>query len=47
MFAVVSGVLIRPLPYADSDRLYLMFQTSGRAGRTRVTPLDFVDVQPC
>jgi len=45
MFAVVYGVLIRPLPYADVDRLYALFQTSGRAGRTRVTPLDFVDLQ--
>jgi putative ABC transport system permease protein len=45
MFAVVYGVLIRPLPYADADRLYLLFQTSGRAGRTRLTPLDFVDLQ--
>jgi predicted permease len=45
MFAVVYGVLVRPLPYADSDRLYLLFQTSGRAGRTRVTPLDFVDLR--
>jgi putative ABC transport system permease protein len=45
MFAVVYGVLIRPLPYADADRLYLLFQTSARAGRTRVTPLDFVDLQ--
>jgi predicted permease len=45
MFAVVYGVLIRPLPYPDADRLCLLFQTSGRAGRTRVTPLDFVDLQ--
>ena len=45
MFAVVYGVLIRPLPYADADRLYLLFQTSGRAGRTRLTPLDFIDLQ--
>lgn len=45
MFAVVYGVLIRPLPYADADRLYMLFQTSSRAGRTRVTPLDFVDLQ--
>jgi putative ABC transport system permease protein len=45
MFAVVFGVLIRPLPYADADRLYMLFQTSGRAGRTRVTPLDFIDLQ--
>src|SRR5262249_32952312 len=39
MFAVVFGVLIRPLPYADADRLYALFQSSSRAGRTRVTPL--------
>jgi predicted permease len=44
MFAVVYGVLIRPLPYADADRLYVLFQTGPRAGRTRVTPLDFVDL---
>ena len=45
MFAVVYGVLIRPLPYADADRLYALFQMSGGAGRTRVTPLDFLDLQ--
>ena len=45
MFAVVYGVLIRPLPYADADRLYSLFQTSGRPERTRVTMLDFVDLQ--
>jgi putative ABC transport system permease protein len=45
MYAVVYGVLIQPLPYADADHLYVLFQMSGRAGRTRVTPLDFVDLQ--
>ena len=45
MYAVVYGVLIRPLPYADADRLHMLFQTSGRAGRTRVTPLDFIDLR--
>ena len=44
MFAVVYGVLIRPLPYADVDRLHFLFQSSPRAGRTRITPLDFVDL---
>ena len=44
MFAVVYGVLIRPLPYADVDRLHFLFQSSTRAGRTRITPLDFVDL---
>jgi putative ABC transport system permease protein len=44
MFAVVYGVLIRPLPYADAERLHFLFQASPRGGRTRVTPLDFVDL---
>jgi predicted permease len=44
MFAVVYGVLIRPLPYADAERLHVLFQTNPRVGRTRVTPLDFVDL---
>ena len=44
MFAVVYGVLIRPLPYAEADRLHFLFQSRPPAGRTRVTPLDFVDL---
>ena len=44
MFGVVYGVLIRPLPYTDAERLHMAFQTSARGGRTRFAPLDFVDV---
>ena len=44
MFAVVYGVLIRPLPYADAERLHFLFQARPQIGRTRVTPLDFVDL---
>ena len=44
MFGVVYGVLIRPLPYTDAERLHMVFQTSARGGRTRFAPLDFVDV---
>ena len=44
MFGVVYGVLIRPLPYTDAERLHNVFQTSPRGGRTRFAPLDFVDV---
>ena len=44
MFGVVYGVLIRPLPYTDAERLHMLFQTSARGGRTRLAPLDFVDV---
>jgi putative ABC transport system permease protein len=44
MFGVLHAVLIKPLPYPESDRLFVLFRTSARAGgRTRVAPLDFVD----
>ncbi len=44
MFGVVYGVLIRPLPYPDAGRLHFLFQTNPHGGRTRLTPLDFVDL---
>jgi predicted permease len=44
MFGVLYGVLIRPLPYADPDRLYVLHQ-GGPHGRTRAAPLDFADWQ--
>lgn len=45
VFGVLYGVLIRPLPYADADRLFVVFQTTDRVGRTRLTPLDLVDLR--
>jgi predicted permease len=45
MFGVLYGVVIRPLPYADADRLFMLFQSTPRAGRTRLAPLDYVDLQ--
>ena len=45
MFGVLYGVVIRPLPYADADRLFMLFQSNPRAGRTRLAPLDYVDLQ--
>ena len=45
MFGVLYGVLIRPLPYPDADRLYLLYQENPPAGRTRAAPLDYVDWQ--
>lgn len=43
LFAIVYGVLLRPLPYAEADKLYTVYQTSESFGRTRAAPLDFLD----
>src|SRR5262245_62172635 len=36
IFSVVYGVLLKPLPYADSDRLVLIRQSAPLAGRADV-----------
>lgn len=45
VFAVVDAVVLRPLPYPDSGRLYTLyeFNRSGSVGRTRVTALNYFD----
>src|SRR5581483_3244700 len=44
VFTIVNGVLIRPLPYRDPDRLLLLL--NGRAGRMGpdFSPLNYRDV---
>jgi putative ABC transport system permease protein len=45
VFSVVNTVLLKPLPYKDSDRLILMFGASLESGRVggSVSPPDFLD----
>ncbi|HJU72285.1 MAG TPA: ABC transporter permease [Gemmatimonadaceae bacterium] len=43
LFAIVYGILLQPLPYAEADKLYMVYQTSESVGRTRAAPLDFLD----
>ncbi|HVG17616.1 MAG TPA: ABC transporter permease [Blastocatellia bacterium] len=45
VFSVVNAVLLKPLPYKDSDRLVLMLGASLQSGQLRgsVSPPDFLD----
>jgi putative ABC transport system permease protein len=47
IFAVVNGVLLRPLPYSDTDRLVNVWSNATLEGRTRnpISPANFVDFQ--
>jgi len=45
IFSIVNGVLLRPLPYADSDRLAVIWESKPSIGKVTefVTPPDFRD----
>ncbi|MCI0490618.1 MAG: ABC transporter permease [Blastocatellia bacterium] len=43
IFSVVNGVLLRPLPYKDPDRLAMLWETTGRSREVNVSHLNFID----
>ena len=43
MFSVINGVLLRPLPYQDADRLMQVHEILPRFGRFSVAPATFLD----
>ena len=43
MFSVVNGVLLKPLPYGDPDRLVWMYGSFRGSDSAAVSPPDFVD----
>ncbi|HEX7778460.1 MAG TPA: permease prefix domain 1-containing protein, partial [Vicinamibacterales bacterium] len=45
VFSVVNGVLLRPLPYPDSDRLVRLFQLDDKGRRNNISGMNFDDWQ--
>jgi len=43
IFSVVDGVLLRPLPYPQADRLVRLFQLDAQSTRDDATPANFFD----
>jgi putative ABC transport system permease protein len=43
IFSVVNGVLIRPLPFSEPDRLVWVWGRVNNTARSSVSPLDFLD----
>ncbi len=45
IFSVINGVLLRPLPYPDAERIVRVFEVSERGGRMNFSDPDFEDLR--
>jgi predicted permease len=45
IFSIVNATLLRPLPYADAERIVSVFETTKTATEIPVSPLNFIDWQ--
>lgn len=45
IFSVVNSLLLRPLPYKDSERLVWVWETQPQLSQAPFTPADFLDYQ--
>jgi putative ABC transport system permease protein len=43
MFSLVDAALVRSLPFAQPDRLVMLWERSPRFAHNRVSPLNFLD----
>jgi putative ABC transport system permease protein len=43
MFSFVNGVLLRPLPYPESDRIVRVLETLPNGGPTGISTLNYLD----
>jgi putative ABC transport system permease protein len=43
IFSVIDGVLLKPLPYRQPDRLFRVFVSNSNFPKFRVNPFDFLD----
>jgi hypothetical protein len=44
-FSILNALLLRPLPYPESDRLERIYRTTPQDSRGRVAPADYLELQ--